>query len=144
MSVGDDLLDIEPKASQVIDKVGWGKFFRRFDGHNTEVTRRFVLSLKENLAQIGDLTMVISEGFIAKVTQLPQTREKWFKRGEIDKAKWKKFLLPLPANYDDKFEFSKKFLKPQWLPLLENHQVYNMRRLLLLCRFLSSEIVNGV
>ena len=39
--------------------------------------------------EIGYLTMINPKDFIAKETQLPQSREKWFKRGEIDKAKWK-------------------------------------------------------
>ena len=110
---GSDFLDIEPEVARLIDKVGWGDFFRSFNGHNIEVTYRFSLSLRENIAQIRDLRLVIYEDFVAKATKLPQTTEKWFKRGEINKTKWKQFLLPLPADFDDKFGFPTKYLKPQ-------------------------------
>ena len=84
---GSELLNIELEAMLLIEKIRWGEFFRRFDWHNVEVTHQFSLSLKENVAQIGNLHLVISEDFIAKETKLSQTREKWFKRGEINKAK---------------------------------------------------------
>ena len=109
--IGDEFLDIEPEASWLIEKIGWRNCFGKFDGHNSEVTRRFTLSLKDNVAQIRDLTLIISKGFVSKATKLPQTGERCFKIGEIDKAKWKQFLLPLPANFDDKFGFPTKFLK---------------------------------
>ena len=63
--------------------------------------------------------MVLSEDFIAKATKLPQTDDKWFKKGEINKIKCKQFLLPLPQDLHDKFVFPVKFLKPQWLPLFQ-------------------------
>ena len=107
---GSELLDIEPEATLLNDKVGWGDIFRSFDGHDIEVTHRFSLYFKENVAQIRDLRLVIYEDFVAKATKLPQTAEKWFKRGEINKTKWKQFLLPLPSNFDDKFGFPAKYL----------------------------------
>ena len=73
-----ELLDIEPESALLINKIGWGEFFRSFNGYNIEVTRQFSLSLKDNVAQIGNLRLVISEDFILKATKLPQTREKWF------------------------------------------------------------------
>ena len=101
--IGGELLDIKPEASQLIDKIGWRKFFGNFDGHKYEVTLRFELSLKDNVAHIGDLNMIISKGFVAKETQLPQIGEKWFKRGDMNKSKCKQFLFPLPPDYDETF-----------------------------------------
>ena len=67
-SYGDELLDIEPKASQLIEKIGWRKFFGSFNGFNSELVLRFSLSLKDNVVQIGDVTLILAEGFIAKAT----------------------------------------------------------------------------
>ena len=50
---GNEFPDIEPANSRLIDKVGWGNFFRLFNRYNTKVTRQFTLSLKENIAQMG-------------------------------------------------------------------------------------------
>ena len=76
---GFELLDADQEPTQLVDKVGWRKLFINFSGHNVEVTRTFSLSLKERVAQIGDLQLVLSENFIAQATGLLQSGEKWFK-----------------------------------------------------------------
>lgn len=114
---GSELLAADQETTQFIDRAEWGKFFDSFSGHNIEVTRRFSLSLKGRVAQIGDLQLVLSEDFIAQATELPRTGEKWFKKGKVNKTKWKQFLLPLPGDFDDTFGFPVKLLKPQWMPL---------------------------
>ena len=111
--IGGELLDIEPEASQLIDKIGWRNVFGNFDGHKFEVNLGFTLFLKDNIEHIGNLTLIIYEYFVAKASQLPQIGEKMFNRGEVDTTKCKQFLLPLPTNYDDKFGYSMKFLKPR-------------------------------
>ena len=62
------MVDIEPEASQLIEKIGWRKFFGSFNGFNPKSALRFALSLKDNVVHIGDVTLILSEGFIAKVT----------------------------------------------------------------------------
>ena len=59
----------------LFEKVGWGQFFRCFDGHNTEVTKLFALNLKENIAHIGGFKFIVEEDKIAEAMKLPQTRE---------------------------------------------------------------------
>ena len=71
--IGSELLDIEPEFAQLIDKIRWGKLFRIFNGNNVEVTRQFSMSFKENVSQVGNMHLVISEDFIEKDTRLPQT-----------------------------------------------------------------------
>lgn len=113
------MLDIYLDTSQLFDKIGWGEFFRSFSGHNMEVTRRFSLSLRENVAQIGNVRLDISESFIAKAKKLLQKGERWFNKKEINREKWKHFLLPLPEGFDDKHGYPIKYLKPQWELLLQ-------------------------
>lgn len=69
---GAELLEINPDVFQLFDKISWGDFLRAFSGHNVEVTRRFALSLKENVAQVGNMKLDFFEEFIAKATKLPQ------------------------------------------------------------------------
>ena len=70
-----ELVEADEKVALLFEKVGWGQFFRCFNGHNVEVTRLFALSLKENVAQIGDFRFIIDEDKIAEATKLPQTGE---------------------------------------------------------------------
>ena len=117
--VRSDLLDIEPESAQLIDKIGWGKFFISFNKHNVEVTRQFSLSLKENVSQVGNMHLVIYEDIITKYMKFSETGERWFNWKEINKEKWKQFLLPLSEDFDDKYGYLGKFLKPQWQPLVQ-------------------------
>jgi len=72
------------------------------------------MSLRENVAQIGGFKFIIDEDKIAEATKLPQTRERWFKGGKVDKKRCRSLLLPLPANAKLKVGVSVKFLKPEW------------------------------
>ena len=47
---GSELIEADEKVALLIEKIGWGQFFRCFSGHNMEVTKQFALSLKENVA----------------------------------------------------------------------------------------------
>ena len=97
-------MEANEDVATLFEKIGWGSFFRCFSGHNTEVTRQFAMSLKENAAQIGGFKFIIDEDKIAEETKLPQTREHWFKGGKVDKKRCRSLLLPLPANAKLKFE----------------------------------------
>ena len=43
---GSELIEADEKVSLLFEKVGWGQFFKCFDGHNAEVTKLFALNLK--------------------------------------------------------------------------------------------------
>ena len=107
-------MEANEEVAALFENIGWGSFFRCFSGHNTKFTRQFALSLKENVAQIGGFKFIIDEDKIAEATKLPQTRERWFKGGKVDKKRCRSLLLPLPANAKLKVVFSVKFLKPEW------------------------------
>ena len=72
---GTELVEADEKAALLFDKIGWGQFFRCFSGHNVGVTKQFSLSLKENVAQIGDFKFIIDEDKIAEATKIPQPGE---------------------------------------------------------------------
>ena len=111
---GSELVEADEKASLLFEKIGWGQFFKCFSVHNVEVTKQFALSLKENVAQIGNFKFIINEDKIAEATKIPQTRERWFKGGKVNKKKCHSFLLPLSASAKLKIGVSVKFLKPEW------------------------------
>ena len=90
---GSELIEADDKVSLLFEKVGWGQFFRCFDGHNAEVTKLFALNLKENVAQIGGFKFIVDEDKIAEATRLPQTGERWFKGGKVNKKKCQSLLL---------------------------------------------------
>ena len=109
-----ELVEADENVALLFEKVGWGQLFRCFSGHNMEVTKLFALSLKENMAQIGDFKFIIDEDKIAEEMRLPQTGEHWFKGGKVNKKKWQSLLMPLPDNAKLKIGVSVRFLKPEW------------------------------
>ena len=76
---GPELVESNPEATALFDKIGWGSFFKVFSGHHVEITKQFALSLKDDVAQIGDFQLVLNEDMIAKATKVPQVGENWFK-----------------------------------------------------------------
>ena len=52
---GLEMLEMDPVATALFEKISWKPFFWSFNGHNEEVTRQFALSFDGNTAQIGDL-----------------------------------------------------------------------------------------
>ena len=73
---GSELIEADEKVALLFEKVGWGQFFKCFDGHNAEVTKLFSLNLKENVAQIEGFKFIIDEDKIAEATKLPQIGER--------------------------------------------------------------------
>ena len=113
------MVESDDKFAILFENIGWGPFFRCFSGHNAEVTKQFAMSLRENVAQIGDFKFIVDEDKIAEATKLPQTGECWFKGGKVDKKRCRSLLLPLPANSKLKIGVSVRFLKLEWRAFYE-------------------------
>ena len=69
---------------KILQKASWIPFLHKLYGYNMEVRRQFAESFDGQKAQIKNLTLSISEDFIAQVTRLPQIGEKWFKKQHMD------------------------------------------------------------
>ena len=111
---GPELVESNPEAAALFEKIGWGSFFKGFSGHHVEITRQFPMSLKDDVAQVGDFQLILNEDMIPKATKLPQIGEHWFKGQKVKKKKCEMFLLPLPKDLDVGRGISVKFMKPQW------------------------------
>ena len=61
----------KPEATCFVDKIGWGKLFDNFNGHNVEITHRFAMSFNHEISQIGYLQLTLFEDFLAEVAKLP-------------------------------------------------------------------------
>ena len=68
---GHDLVEYNPEAVTFFEKIGWF-FFKGFSGHHVEITRQFTMSLKDDVAQVGDFQLILNKDLIAKATKLPK------------------------------------------------------------------------
>ena len=73
---GPEMLESNPEVLALFEKINWKLFFWGFSGHNEEVTRQFAFSFDGNVAQIGDLQLLIDEEFIVKAMKFPRTGER--------------------------------------------------------------------
>ena len=111
---GSELIEADKKVALQFEKVGWGTFFRCFNGHHVEVTKMFAMNLNDDVVQIGNFTFVINEDKIAEETKLPQVRERCIKGSKVNKKKCLSLLLPLPDNTKLKIGVPVRFMKPEW------------------------------
>ena len=49
---GPEMLEMDPVATTLFEKIGWKPFFWSFNGHNEEVTRQFALSFDGNTLKL--------------------------------------------------------------------------------------------
>ena len=110
---GSELIEANEEVALRFEKIGWGHFFKSFDGHNAEVTKLFAMNLKDDVVQIGSFKFIFNEEKIAEATKLPQVGERWFKGSKVNKKKCLSLLLPLPDNTKLKIGVPVKFLKPE-------------------------------
>ena len=55
---GSKLIEANKEVALHFEKIGWGKFFKSFDGHHVEVTKMFAMNLKDEIVQIGGFKFV--------------------------------------------------------------------------------------
>ena len=82
---GAKFLEVYPQVEEALQKANWLQCIRKFKGYHKEVTKAFARSFKDkdSQAEVGDLTVTVSEGSIARATSLPQTGERWFKNRAV-------------------------------------------------------------
>jgi hypothetical protein len=76
------------------ERVGWVPFLEKFKGHHEGMSHAFAQSYDGESVQLGELKLMITEATIAEATDLPSTKEKYFKGIIIDKRLCQKFLKP--------------------------------------------------
>ena len=92
--------NMDCQGFRIFQRVSWDSFFHKFSGFNLEVTKQFAKTFDGETAQIGNLTLHLSEHLIAQVTGLPQTGERWFKNKHIDEKGWTPYINPFRKAYN--------------------------------------------
>ena len=81
-------------ARELFLKNGWFPFFDKFTGHNDEVSLHFVRSFDGKKAQIGDISLLVSERTIAQETGLRREGAHWFKKESLARAQINRLFKP--------------------------------------------------
>ena len=62
---GSELIEGDQEVAMRFEKIGWGHFFRSFDGHHAEITKLFTMNFNGDSVQIGGFEFIINEDKIA-------------------------------------------------------------------------------
>lgn len=85
-------LEDYPQANDLLKKAKWLHFIQKFKGHNKKVTKAFARSFNDQMVEIGDLKVTVTEEIVAAATDLPQEGERWFKNKSVGEHAWRIML----------------------------------------------------
>jgi len=88
------LFEADPMAREVFRRVGCLTFCQNMPRGHPEVTRQFSLHFDGLNTKVGGLEFEVSKTSISVATEIPITRESWFKSMALDAAYAKDFLKP--------------------------------------------------
>ena len=69
---GPELVEAHEEVTALFKKIGWGSFFKKFDGHHYQITRKFALNIQEDVARVGGFHVTVNKESIAQETNFPQ------------------------------------------------------------------------
>jgi hypothetical protein len=86
------LFEVEPMFREVFQRVGYLYLFQNMQRGHPEVVRKFASHFDGLQNNIGYLEFEVSEASISTTTEIPITREKWFKSMDLNASFFKYFL----------------------------------------------------
>ena len=117
-------LESHPEVYQFFKDAGCYKFCEKIQGSHQQVAEAFSLSFNGSKALIGKEDFIVDETLIAKVTELPTIREKWFKTTITKNVEFKSYLKPEHREVVWKKSVPSTWLEERWQQLLKSIVVY--------------------
>lgn len=84
----------------ILQEVSFLYFLYKFDGYDSAIAQDFARSFDAKTSIVGPLKFEVTEQFISYAAKFLSTGEKWFKKGEIEKGAWCKFLMKVDCADD--------------------------------------------
>ena len=102
------------EVCQMFKDVGCYNFFKKLQSFHQQVAEAFALNFDGKKAIISRDEFKIDESLIAEVTELPTTREKWFKTTLIKNVELNSYLKPEHNGLIWKKDIPASFLEEEW------------------------------
>jgi hypothetical protein len=117
-------LKSHPEVCQMFKDARCYNFCKKLQIFHQQVVEAFALNFDGKKAIIGRDEFKIDEAIIDKVTELPTTREKWFKTTVINNVEFRTYLKPKHRGLIWKKDIPASFLEVKWQQLLKAIMVY--------------------
>ena len=123
--LGDiNYLESHPEVCQFFKDACCYRFCEKIQGSHQHVGEAFSLSFDGSKTLIGKEEFLVDETLIAEVTELPRTREKWFKTTITKNVEFRSYLKPKHRNVIWKKSVPSIWLEERWQQLLKAISVY--------------------
>jgi hypothetical protein len=120
-----EILEALPEIGEKFTQEEWYGFCNTFQGHHTGVSMDFAESFDGFQAQVGNLTIQVSEHSISSSFSFPIDGERWFKKKEIPEKTYAiSSSLKIIKIQNGAREFLSKWLKEEWrntLPVVQKY-----------------------
>ena len=73
-----------PGCVEFFQQAGWMEFFKKIDGHNTEVSYKFAQGLKNDMVTFDTLKFKLTVELISEATGIKNEGEPWLKKLPFD------------------------------------------------------------
>ena len=122
----DDIcyLESHPELCHLFKDAGYYKFCKKLQGSHQQVSEAFSLTFDGRKVVIGKDDFLVDEALIAEVTELPRTRENWFKTTVTKEVEFRSYLKPEHKCLIWKKDIPMSFLEEKWQHLLKSILVY--------------------
>ena len=104
--------------------VGCYRFCEKIQGSHQHVAKSFALTFDGRKAVIGKEEFQVDESLIAEVTELPRTRENWFKTTVTKNMEFRFYLKLEHKSIVWKKHIPTSYLEEKWKHLLKSILVY--------------------
>ena len=107
-------LESHPEVCHIFKDSGYYRFCKFFLGFHQQVEKSFALSFDGSKALIGREEVQVDEALIAEVTELPRTRESWFKTTTTKNVEFRSYLKPEHKNMVWNKSIPTSWLEEKW------------------------------
>lgn len=103
---------------RLLEGTEWPAFFAKFRGYDDQVALQFAQNFNGRRVKVGELEFEVTEDTVARVTGLPQTGERWWKKPPLKSQVCNQFLKRRYKNINWSKGVPRVWLKDEWRILL--------------------------
>jgi len=117
-------LDAHPQVAEHFRAAGVYRYCEKLTSFHRQIAEIFAQGYNGRTVTIGPEEFHIDEAAIVECTELPRTRECWFKTTHSTDVEFRSYLEPAHSGLTWNKEIPADFLKPEWKALLKAIKLY--------------------
>jgi hypothetical protein len=100
------------QCREVFLRVGWGPFLSILQGHDDDLSMKFVVGFDGEISHLGSLNFAVIEESIVVATKLPRMGERWFKNHQLSRSSYNRVFKPKFESISGEKGYDKEWINP--------------------------------